>query len=324
VTACSGKCGRDGAGPFHSGDPGRDRRFTWCDYCWSDLMNKRMPPGLVKDLPPGTMVPFQPSPVTVPELSALGRVERKILGGEAKAAVLEDTGTLAGYLATIGNKDLQGDTIEPGALDATVADFTAGRLQWFLTDAHSEKASDTVAEVTHAVLDGRGLRIAGRWMGTETAQRLRRMVRDRTRLGLSIDYHAVKWRPDPSGGRFLSKVSVFGGAVTPKPANPLAFITAGKGMESWAPVVDVYADVQARHRDPDREQARREDAMLAAADWPPPGLFGRETALALIRGAAAAKAARLPADDGARLERERWQAANRYSADLSMWLAAHR
>jgi len=123
------------------------------------------------------------------------------------------------------------------------------------------------------------------------------------------------------GGRPLDQITVVGGAVTPKPMNAGAVIVSGKSG-AWAPVVDVYADVQARRRDPDRERRRAEDELLAAASWPPPSI-DRESRLALLRGAAQAKAARL-ADDGDRLERERWERANAYSTGLAEWMAEHR
>jgi len=69
---CSGKCGREGEGRFDSGGiwpPAVDRRYSWCDQCWRDLLNKRMPAGLAKDLPPGTLLAFSPRPVTAAELS---------------------------------------------------------------------------------------------------------------------------------------------------------------------------------------------------------------------------------------------------------------
>jgi hypothetical protein len=322
VAACSGKCGRDGAGPVHSGDPERDRRFTWCDYCWSDLMNKRMPPGLVKDLPPGTMIPFQPSPVTVPELSALARTEAKTAATVALAPVT-GSGTFSGYLAAFG-RDHSGDTIQPGAMDASAAMVNSGGIVWCLTDAHSDLASDVVATVTAAAVDSRGLRIEGQWMPTERGQQLRQMVANGARLGLSIDYLTDSARPDGKGGRLLDQITVVGGAITPKPLNPMAYIIAGKGAGTWAPVTDIYADAQARRRDPDRERRRAEDAMLAAADWPPRNL-PRDIRLSLLNGAAASKAARIPAfDDGARVQRERWQQANAYSYGLAEWMAANR
>lgn len=317
MTMCAGRCGREATGRYDSGQPELDRQHVWGTECQADLAARRIPAGL------RTFTPFAaPLPSLPHELSALG-TEHKILPVQVKTAVLEDTGTLSGYLAAVGNKDLQGDTIEPGALDDTLADFRAGRLQWFLTDAHSEKASDTVAEVTGATVDSRGLRIAGRWMATETAQRLRGMVRRGVRLGLSIDYLPVKWRPDPSGGRFLSKVSVYGGAVTPKPANPMAYITEGKGMEAWAPVIEWGTDAQAQaeRNDPQR---LAEDRLLAAASWPPRH-FDRATRLALIQGAAEAKAHREDEGDPVRERAQRRRDFdNRYCLDLAAWMAANR
>jgi HK97 family phage prohead protease len=262
-----------------------------------------------------------------------GQVQHKILEGEAKSVAVQapaDTGTFSGYLATIGNRDLQGDTIEPGALDQTVADFKAGRLQWFLTDSHSEKGSDVVAQVTDAALDGHGLKVWGSWMPIDRAQQLREMVRGGARLGLSIDYVPARSRPDGKGGRRLVEVMVLGGAITPKPANPMAFITGGKsGGCAQAPVrvVTVAQDIAmgaARH-DPDRERLRRMAKVVEAAGFPPPHLtavIGVENAYDMTMRVAAAKAAREVAGDPERArERERMDRANAHSYGMAEAMA---
>jgi Caudovirus prohead serine protease len=331
---CSGKCGREGAGPIDSGGrwpPAEDARRSWCDSCWADLVvYRRMPPALAKELPPGTLLPFSPEPLSVLDYNSMAaRTEHKIMAGTevksmtmAPTLMVTDSGSFTGYLAAYGT-DLGGDTIQPGAMDETAAALNSGAIAWHLTDAHSDLASDVVATVSAAAVDSRGLRIVAQWMPTERAQNLRKMVRHGAKLGLSIDYLTDSASPDGKGGRLLNKITVVGGAVTPKPMNPGAFITEGKAAE-YAPIVDVYDDAQARHADPDRDRIAREDAMLAAASWPPQGMFDRKTALALMRGAALAEAARQPEDDGDRLARERYDENNRYCNGLAAWMAAHR
>ncbi len=292
---CSGKCGREGAGPADS--QGRwpaeeDRKRSWCDSCWADLVvYRRMPAGLVKYLPPGTQVAFAPAPVSGPELNSLARIEHKIVTGAgiksvatigAAPGTATGNGTFQGYLAVTGNRD-------------------------------------------HGGVDHHGLRIAGAWMPTERAQALRQMVRNGAKLGLSIDYLTDASRPDGKGGRLLDRITVVGGAVTPKPMNAAAVITEGKHAAS-APVVTVAQDIAdgSARRDPDRDRIRREDQLLAAVDWPPPGLFDRETSLALIRGAAAAKTLAVPADEGEAMLAARYEENNNYSNGLARWMAAHR
>jgi hypothetical protein len=151
------------------------------------------------------------------------------------------------------------------------------------------------------------------------------MVRNGQKLGLSIDYLTDSSRPDGKGGRLLAAIRIVGGAVTPHPMNPGAFITEGKAASS-AIVATVGQDIadgaaRAERQDPAR---LAEDRLLASASWPPPGLFDRKTSLALVRGAAAAEAARRPADDGDRLARERYEQDNAYSSGLARWMAAHR
>ncbi len=225
----------------------------------------------------------------------------KVLEVEHKSVTAVDTGTFSGYLAVVGNRDDQGDTIAPGALDATVAHFKAGGRQWFLTDAHSEKASDVVAEILDAHVDSTGLRVAGRWMDTPAGQALRQMARGGAKLGLSIDYATVRYHPDGQGGRTLTEVAVFGGAVTPKPANGLAFITESKSG-TLAQVVTVAQEIAegAARRDPDRERLARMAKVVEAAGFPSPhlvGVIGVEAAYEMTMGVAQRKAAREVAAD---------------------------
>jgi Escherichia/Staphylococcus phage prohead protease len=275
---------------------------------------------------------------TMTELATKSRrPEQKIWRGESKTATLAepltDTGTFTGYLAVVNNRDHQGDTILPGALDETLAEFRAGRIAWLLTDSHSEFATDVIARVTEASMDGHGLLVKGSWMPTERAQQLRGMVRAGAGLGLSIDYFPVVSRPDGKGGRLLARVTVVGGAVTPKPANPEAVIVegksgpAGKMHPSTAPIVDIYADAQAvaEQRDPDRDRRRRMAAMVDAAGWPPPelaNLLGVEGAHALLEDAARRRALRHAEDDPERAQAQaRRDRDNAYSNGLAAWMA---
>jgi hypothetical protein len=152
--------------------------------------------------------------------------ERKISRGQTTTAALAeappgtDLGTFTGYLAAF-DRDHSGDTISgPAALADTLAEFNAGRIVWLLTDAHSDNASDVVARVFAAVIDGKGLRISGEWMPTGQAQELRAMVRAGAKLGLSIDYFPTVTRPDGMGGRILEKVTVIGGGGHPEADEP--------------------------------------------------------------------------------------------------------
>ena len=328
---CDGNCGRPGAGPFDFGRPGGEI-FTFCDSCWLDLHHKQRPPGLRKTRSgaPGRpgYAPYSPPalPSSPRELSALTGSAHKVIRAETKTTAMAPpvtgTGTFTGYLAGFG-RDHSGDQIMGAAAVAdTVAEVNAGRIQWHITDSHSEKASDVVATVTAAAADRRGVRISANWAPGETAQRLRAMARAGHQLGLSIDYLVDAARPDGAGGRFLDRITIIGGAVTPKPMNAAAVITEGKAAP-WSPVADVFGDVQARSQRDD-PQRRQDERILAAAPWPPPGLFDRETSLGLARGAAAAKAARMVPGDGEAARQARWQRANAYSHDLSEWLDGHR
>jgi hypothetical protein len=231
------------------------------------------------------------------------------------------TGTFTGYLAAWG-RDLGGDTITgPGAVAETVAAVNRGAITWHLTDSHSEKASDVVATVTGAATDEHGVRVEARWAPTARAQELRQMAKAGHALGLSIDYLVDDWQPDGRGGRNLTRVTIVGGALTPRPLNPGAAVIESKGEAATgcAPVVDVYAGAQAQaeRNDPQR---KAEDRLLAAASWPPRD-WPRDMRLSILQGCAEAKAARLPEDDGRRIQRERYERNNRYTTDLAAWMA---
>lgn len=322
---CAGRCGREATGHYDSGQPGLDLQHSWCDRCKADLAAKRMPVGLRSY---GPYVP--PSlPSSPRELSSADRagVEHKIMDGAAvksaatvAALPVTDTGTFSGYLAAFG-EDLQGDSIMPGAMDESVAALNSGAITWNLTDSHSAKASDIVANVTAAAVDRHGLRIEGQWGPGERAQQLRQMVRGGQRIGLSIDYFTISSRPDGKGGRYLDRIAIVGGAVVVHPANPRALIFDGKSGSS-ASVVAWCGD---RHIQVRRDPADlADDRMLAAADWPPRD-WPRETRLAILNDVARAKAARLNDEDEAGTRRRaRWEQANRYSSDMAAWLAEHR
>jgi hypothetical protein len=185
-----------------------------------------------------------------------------------------DLGQFSGYLASFA-RDSGGDTITPQALEQTVADFKAGRRRWLITDTHSDSAFDAVAEVVDAQLDSVGLRITAKWLSNDRAQALRQMVLDGARLGLSIDYTA-KAQPDGAGGRLLTQVEVYGGAITNKPMNGQAVIVEGKDalrgtVALAAPIVELYQDLQNRRADPDAD-LRRRMAEVVNASWCSPEL----------------------------------------------------
>ena len=120
-----------------------------------------------------------------------------------------------------------------------------------------------------------------------------------------------------TGRDWHHEITVVGGVITPKPMNSLATITESK-YAAAVPVVDVYADAQARHADPQRDA---EDRLLEAASWPPQS-WPRDLRLDLIRGAAEAKARReLKGDPERAREQARWAADNAYSNGLRASMA---
>ncbi len=134
-----------------------------------------------------------------------------------------------------------------------------------------------------------------------------------------MDYLPLASRPDGDGGRLLDRVGIYGGAITPIPANERAVILSGKDAGALAAaVLTVEQEIEAgrARRDPDRDRRRREDELLAASDWPPRSL-PRGIRLELLSGAAQAKAARdLSGDSERERVAERRRKANDYSNGL--------
>jgi hypothetical protein len=134
----------------------------------------------------------------------------------------------------------------------------------------------------------------------------------------------------------LSEVLIVGGALTPKPANPLAVVVEGKAttalaaaLPASAPCGDIYLTMQAEseRRDPARARLQRM-AEVVAASWVSPALaksIGVEAAYRLVEGAAEVAASRQVEGDPVReRERARWEQANRYSYDLAEWMERNR
>jgi HK97 family phage prohead protease len=274
-------------------------------------------------------------------------VERKIIdGGEAKSMTAIEAppgaGSFEGYAATWldrGGPDQGGDVIAPGSFAEWVQEVNSGdRVVPIVAGGdtgHSNAPLAVVGRVVQAREDATGLWISASMSTDPDAQLLRQKITSGALTGLSILYTPAATRmvtlPSGQEARELSgPIVVHHVALTPVPMNTSARIVGAKAGGAWtptAPIVDIYAQAQARHRDPDRDRLRRM-AEVVAASWVSPGLaaaIGTQAAYDLVMGAAEAKAAReLQGDPERARQRERWEQANRYSSDLAAWMAANR
>jgi HK97 family phage prohead protease len=250
-----------------------------------------------------------------------------------------EAGSFEGYASTWldrGGPDQGGDVIAPGAFAQWVQEVNSGERVVSIVagedrGGHSNAPLAVVGRVTSAREDHVGLWITATLSTDPDAQLLRQKITSGVLAGMSIFYTPGSARtvtlPDGQEARELGgPIVVHHIALTPIPMNTSARIYGAKArgtMVPTAPIVDLYADVQARHADPDADRLRRM-AEVVAASWVSPTLakaLGTEAAYGLVMDAARSSAARqMPRDP----ERERWEQANRYSADLSAWLAAHR
>jgi hypothetical protein len=180
--------------------------------------------------------------------------------------------------------------------------------------------------------DDVGLFVEGEFTSDEIGQALRQKALADAVIGLSVGGPVIAARTLPGEGRELVKVDLAHVALTLSPAHPGAAIMAAKTAAVAAGRVALWTVLSAEQelalgsalRDPDRERRRREDEMLAAADWPP-RYFDRETRLLLLNGLAKAQAVQaFDADDDRRRELARRERLNAESDAMRAAMASHR
>jgi HK97 family phage prohead protease len=139
-----------------------------------------------------------------------------------------DGGSFEGYAST-WTVDQERDVVVPGAFRATIPQFLE---RGWISDSH--QADEPIGYPTDAREDRRGLFIAGRFHGTERAQKVRTYSRERVHagkdMGLSIGYRVpaggARLRAD--GVRELVRLELVEVALTIMPANLNALVTGVK------------------------------------------------------------------------------------------------
>lgn len=129
----------------------------------------------------------------------------------------EPEGAFEGYASTFGNVDSYGDTIAPGAFDATLARGSERPLLW------CHDPAEPIGKVALEA-DGEGLYCRGTLlMSLQRAREVHELMKAGIARGLSIGFYVRKWQ-EMHTGRVLQEVDIVEVSATPFPANPLATI----------------------------------------------------------------------------------------------------
>lgn len=146
-------------------------------------------------------------------------LERKHVEAELKAVGENE---FEGYGSVFGNVDQGGDVIEPGAFGNL-----GSRKVRMLRDHDPAKV---IGAWTSIEVDGRGLRLKGRFAATPLGQETRELVRMGAMDGLSIGYRTQDADRRADGARALKRIDLWEVSVVTFPMNEAAQIDAVKAM----------------------------------------------------------------------------------------------
>ena len=146
-----------------------------------------------------------------------------------KIKSVQETGEIEGFVSIYGNKDLNGDIVEPGAFTKTLQE-NGGEVVLLLH--HDRTRPIGTARLSD---DAKGLRLNGT-IETDLpdgklahAQAMKKMLK-----GLSIGYRTVKemW-DDAAKAHRLFEVKLFEASMVTIPANPLTLIESVKNQAEF-------------------------------------------------------------------------------------------
>jgi HK97 family phage prohead protease len=171
-------------------------------------------------------------------------MERLILRSEFRE--LKDTsfapyGGFEGHAAVVGNVDLGGDRIEPGAFKKTIK-YLGGEIK--VLAFHDDRSVPVgMAKVSE---DSKGLAVRAAFHNTPFAQEIRQSMVplpgfSRPALdAMSFAYDASKWHMD-NGVRVLKELKLYEVSVVNYGMNPEALVTSAKSRDE---IVELRAELQ--------------------------------------------------------------------------------
>jgi len=157
-----------------------------------------------------------------------------------KIKAVADSGEIEGYVSVYGNKDLNGDIIEPGAMTKTLQE-TGGQV--VLLFHHDRTRPIGTAYLTE---DAKGIKLLGRIEIDLPDGKLAYEQAKRGMLkGLSIGYRTVKevWDDIVKAYRIL-ELKLFEASMVTIPANPLTLITGVKSEHAEV-IARAYDEIKA-------------------------------------------------------------------------------
>ena len=148
-------------------------------------------------------------------------MDRKSFRFDVKS--LDDAGAFEGYISVFGNKDSVGDIVDPGAFTKTLLEQQSFPLLW------QHNADEPIGSFT-ASEDGHGLKVAGQLvLAVQKAREAYELRKADAIKGMSFGYDTIKHTME-SGSRHLKELKLWEGSFVTFPANPLAEMTAVKGL----------------------------------------------------------------------------------------------
>jgi HK97 family phage prohead protease len=141
-----------------------------------------------------------------------------------KLKAVEETGQIRGFVSVYGNKDLNGDIIEPGAFAKTLQE-NGGEVPLL---AHHDRTKPVgIATLTD---EAKGLMLDGRIeIDLPDGQLVHKQALKGLLRGLSIGYRTIKEMWDDSVKAYrLHEVKLFEASMVTIPANPATYITSVK------------------------------------------------------------------------------------------------
>ena len=147
-----------------------------------------------------------------------------------KIKAVNDTGEIEGYVSVYGNKDLNGDIIEPGSFSKTLQE-SGGQVVLLL---HHDRTRPIGTAFLNE--DAKGIRLLGRIETDLPDGNLAHKQAQKGMLkGLSIGYRTVKemWDDTVKAYRIM-ELKLFEASMVTIPANPLTLIT---GVKEYAETI---------------------------------------------------------------------------------------
>jgi HK97 family phage prohead protease len=153
-----------------------------------------------------------------------------------------DEGTFTGYASTwLGEPDLQGEVIAPGAFSQSILDWRA-RNAWpsLLWNHEWDSPASVLGVVTDMVEDERGLLVTGRLdLDHEPAVAVYKAMKSGRITAFSFAYAVIAEHKRDDGVNVLDELDVLDVTITPNPANRNARLVSVKTAPDPEPATEL-------------------------------------------------------------------------------------